>query len=494
MWLVYTPLLTYQHSEGVAGTEIIPGLASELPTISEDGRTYRLRLRPGLRYSDGQPVLASDFEHEIKRVLYLKSSGSSFFQGIEGATEYLRATEPTADIPGINANDQTGEIQIELLRPDVTFPNVLAGTFAGLVPGDTPFRPMTNDPPPGVGPYAITRSEPNRSFVLERVPSFADLGIEGVPPGSIDIITTVIQPSLTRETQAVLSNELDYMQAAPPPDLRPTVEQEAGGRFEEHATASTDFFFLNTRIAPFDDPRVRAAVNYAIDKPALARLFAGALTPGCTYLPPGMPGYDHGLDLDGCPYGDPTEPPNLDRARALIRRAGAEGSPVTVWGNNDDPIPSVTEAYAEMLNSIGLDATPKLVNGTVYFSLLGDRQTQAQTGFDNWSQDFPHPTSFFTVLDGESIQPTSNVNLSLVDDPRIDDELARLRREPDLHSVADDWAALDRYAISPSQAYVAPFGHQVATTFLSDRIDPTSAVFHPVYFNDYSSWSLASED
>src|SRR5687767_9602791 len=78
LWLVYTPLLTYRHAEGEEGTELIPGLASDFPEISEDGLTYRLALREGLEYSDGTPVVASDFEHTVKRVLALDSAGSSF--------------------------------------------------------------------------------------------------------------------------------------------------------------------------------------------------------------------------------------------------------------------------------------------------------------------------------------------------------------------------------------------------------------------------------
>ena len=94
LWLVYTPLLTYPHVEGQEGAELIPGLAEDLPEISEDGLTYTLQLRDGLKFSDGSPVVASDFEHTIKRVLNLESGGSPFYQIIEGATEYLEAGDP----------------------------------------------------------------------------------------------------------------------------------------------------------------------------------------------------------------------------------------------------------------------------------------------------------------------------------------------------------------------------------------------------------------
>ena len=91
LWLVYTPLITYAREEGQAGAQLIPGLAEALPDISADGKTYKLKLRSGLKYSDGTPVKASDFEHAIKRVLNLESGGSAFYLGIEGAQDYLDA-------------------------------------------------------------------------------------------------------------------------------------------------------------------------------------------------------------------------------------------------------------------------------------------------------------------------------------------------------------------------------------------------------------------
>src|SRR5918992_2345339 len=69
MWLVYTGPVTYKRAEGEEGTQLIPGVAEELPKISNGGKTYTFKIRDGLKYSDGQPVKASDFEHTIQRVL-----------------------------------------------------------------------------------------------------------------------------------------------------------------------------------------------------------------------------------------------------------------------------------------------------------------------------------------------------------------------------------------------------------------------------------------
>ena len=153
LWTVYTPLLTYKHAEGAEGATVVPGLAEAMPEISADGKTYKLKLRSGLKYSDGTAVKASDFEHTIKRVLNLESGGSSFYQGIDGAEKYVKDGKAKADISGIVTDDATGDITINLDEPDGRFPYILTMDFAALVPGDTPFENQTKNPPPGVGPY-----------------------------------------------------------------------------------------------------------------------------------------------------------------------------------------------------------------------------------------------------------------------------------------------------------------------------------------------------
>ena len=87
--LAYTGLLTYAHEEGDAGAELIPGLAEEVPEPTNGGKTYKFQLRDGLKYSDGTPVKASDFENTIKRLLMLGSVWSSLYSPIiEGTDEF----------------------------------------------------------------------------------------------------------------------------------------------------------------------------------------------------------------------------------------------------------------------------------------------------------------------------------------------------------------------------------------------------------------------
>src|SRR5215218_5283665 len=447
LWLVYTPLLTYPRTgDAEKDSLLIPGLAEDMPTISEDGKTYKLKLRSGLKYSDGSPVKASDFAHAVKRVLNLESGGSAFFLGINGAQDYIDVGKCDGDLKGIVTDDKTGDITIKLDAPDGSFSNVLAMWFVGLVPGDTPCKNLTENPPPGVGPYKVTESVPNRQFVMEKNKNWpADIPDD--PPAKIDKITTKIIKSAQRQAQDVISGKLDYMQDPPPADIKPEVKAKYSDRYREITTASTYYFFMNTRTPPFDDPKVREAVNWGIDKPGLARIFAGETTPGCSFLPPGMPGFDEDLDVKDCPFGDPNKPPDLEKARQMIKDAG------------------------------------------VYFQTIGNQKTKAQTGFANWFQDFPHPKNFMFLVDGASIQPTNNQNYGNVDDPEITKGIAELNKEPDLTKAEDDWKELNKKLVE--RAWIVPYGHRKLATFVSERMDFENCTkFHPVYNNDYSSFCV----
>jgi peptide/nickel transport system substrate-binding protein len=484
LWNVYTPLLTYKHAEGAAGSELMPGLAEAMPEISPDGKTYKVKLRQGLKFSDGTPVKASDFEHTVKRVLNLESGGSAFYLPIVGAEDYVKKGKADADIKGIETDDQTGEITIHLTDKVGSFNNVLAMDFAGIVPSSTPFKNMTKNPPAGVGPYKITSSVPNRGFTLEKVADFASFNIPDIPTGKLDKIEIKIVKNQQRQVQDVLQNKVDYLQDPPPADQMRTVTEQAKGRFEPYVTNSTYYVFLNNRVKPFDDIKVREAVNLGLDKTALARIFGGLLEPGCNFLPPGMKGYEK---VDPCPWGDPAQKPtaeNIQKAKDLIKQAGAEGADVTVYGNDEDPSKPVTEYVADAMSQIGLNAKPKIVEGSVYFQTIGAQSTKAQAGFANWFQDFPHPANFMFLVNGASIQNTNNQNFGNVDDPEVNKLIDDADANPDIDSVASEYAKADRLVVE--RALIAPYGHRKLTKLVSDRVDFATFVAHPVYNGDFS--------
>jgi peptide/nickel transport system substrate-binding protein len=482
-WLVYTPPLTYKRAEGEEGTKLIPGVADAMPKISNGGKTYEFTIRKGLKYSDGSPVKASDWEHTVKRILIQESGGSGFFTGIVGAADYADAGKEKGDIKGIVTDDKTGKVTINLDATDGTFLSVLATNFAGIVPGDTSFEVLSKDPPPGVGPYSYTKSVPNREFVMEKNKFF---DIPGIPKGHVDTITTKIIKSQERITQDVINGKLDYSHDPPPADLLPEVRSKYKDRYREFSVADVRYFWMNIKVPPFDNQKVREAVEYGVDKRAISRIYGGLLAPSCNFLPPGMQGYEK---LDPCPWGDPNAAPDVEKARQLIEESGEKGASVTVWGNTDNPTPKTTEYFADVLNKIGLKAKPKIVDAGVYFQTIGNEKTKAQTGYAGWFQDFPHPANFFQVVTKTGIQPTNSINYGNTDIPEVTAAYDKLKQEPDLAKAAPGWAAADKALVD--QAGIVPFGTAKESLHLSERMDfANCALVHPLYKLDYSSLCL----
>jgi peptide/nickel transport system substrate-binding protein len=486
-WISYTPLLTYRHESGDAGGQLIPGLATALPNVSANNKTYTLTLRKGLVYSNGQPVKASDFPYSIERALKLNWGGKSFFtENIAGAEAYDKGQADS--ISGITADDSTGKITIQLVKPYGAFANVLAFPSAALVPSGTPMTNLSNNPPPGVGAYMITDVVPNRSFSMVKNPHFAALNIPDIPTGHLDRIDVSVESNTQTEAQKVLNNQADAFDAGDtlPPSIVPQINSQASDRFEAVEIPSIFMFFMNTTLPPFNNELARQAVATAIDRPALQRLASGFLKPACFFLPEGIVGHPDAP----CPYGDVNGHGDIAKAQQLVQQSGTAGQSITVWGENRSPRKEYVEYYADLLNKIGYKATPKIISDTTYFATVGNDKTQAQTGFDDWIQDFPNPADFFFLLDAKSIQPVNNENLSHANDAFIQQQLAKLEPVPatQLDSVKSDWENLTEYVAK--KAYEVVYGSEQVPKFFSNRIDFDSAVLHPTYLNDWSTWQL----
>jgi peptide/nickel transport system substrate-binding protein len=485
LWNVYTPLLTYKHVAGEEGVEVVPGLAEAMPEISPDGLTYTLTLRQGMKYSDGTPIKASDFTFAIERLFDTDSGGSVFYETIVGAEDYADGKADT--ISGIQANDQTGEITIQLTEPNGTFPNILGLMFAAPVPQNTvKDKDATNDPPPSSGPFQITSVDAPQSLVMERNPQFQtvkDAGATEVADAHVDKITLTQNKSNSNQVTGIIQNDIDFMIDPPIADRLPEVENQYSDRFRFEESINTYFFWMNNQSPPFNDVRVRQAVNYAIDPEALNRIFGGRMRPTQQFLPPGMPGYQE---------SEPLYPgPDLERAQQLLAEANPADRDITVWTNDEPDRKRIGEYYNDLLSQLGFTTELRIISGDVYFTTIGNEKTpDLDTGFGNWFQDFPHPDDFFRpLLSTEGDLPTNSNNWGSVRIPENDakmDELVQSQLTDE--GIEDQYAELDRAYME--QAAVAPYGNERFTTFVSDRIDFDTAYHHLLFNQDYSALAV----
>jgi len=488
-WLVYTGLTTYKHASGAAGGNLIAGLGTALPTISDGGKTYTVTLRKGLVFSNGKPVVASDFLYTVERAIKIPWGGSGSFitPVIVGATAF--STGKSKTISGITTNDATGKIVIHLTAPYGPFDNVLAFPALGIIPTGTPMTAQPTSPPPGVGPYEVTNIVANQSFSVVKNPHWAAIAVPGIPAGH-DNIDVKISSNVTANALSVLNNSADVFDWADtiPGSLLTQIQSQAASRYKQvNLGGSTYYVFLNSTEKPFNNQLAREAVVTGLNEDAMSRLGSGTLAPACFFLPPAVPGHPTGA----CPYGTPGTG-NLAKAKALVKQSGMAGQPVTVWSETRSPRQQWMTYYTQFLNSIGFKATQKVIADATYFTTIGEsKSVHPQTGFADWNQDFPNPVDFYGVLlDGKAILPTDNENFGQTNDPYINAQVAKLGATPStqLGSVVKQWQALDEYVAK--KAYVAVFGYQKFPFFTSTRINYPGLIFQPIYGWDLTSFQL----
>ncbi len=482
MWNVYLPLLGYRHANGAAGATIVPYLAESLPRVSRDGRTYALTLRKGLRYSNGKPVLASDFKQTIERDLVIDSAGAGFFSNIVGARRF--AKRQRGGISGIEVDDAERTIRIRLRQPQGDFDNVLASEYAAPVPANAPRGDSSTPPLPSTGPYAIASYQPGRQIVEVRNPYFHASVFDGdVPRGNPDRVTWDVVATGQTAFRRVLSGQDDWMGYYPVPSsaLRWT-KHHRRDRLRIFTPANLVYFFMNTRVKPFTSLAVRRAVNYAISRNELVRLAGGLALPTENILPPAYPSYrPHHL-----------YPHDVRKARRLVRESGSRGMRVTVWNSDVGADRAFTKYLVGVLDLIGFRARQKIVPASIYFTTVARPDAHAQVGFADWLQDYPNPLDWFDVLlNGARIASSPNDDYAFFDDPRVNARIAVLRRRPQLTPAVDRaWAALDRKTME--LAPWAPFLNRRQTNFFSARVDLACYVNSVIYEFDYASICIRS--
>ena len=317
-------------------------------------------------------------------------------------------------------------------------------------------------PPVATGPYRVTSYQPNREIVLERNPNFQQWSPD-IPNGHVDRIDIKLTSPRARRWPTSPRGRCRLHPVAHPAlarrAARPT---RARCSCTASVEAATYYYFMNVNVAPFNDVRVRRAVNYAIDR----RTDRGPLR----HARPSRPSRCSRPPSRATASVDPYPGPDLARARRLVELAGAVGSEVTVWGYNTEPSPSVTKYLAGVLRSLGFQVHERFLDKAVFLDTVDDRRTRAQIGYARWQQDFPDGVDYFDLLlNGRNITAQGNLNYSYMDDPRLNRMIDHAREIADPAARAAAWAGVERAALS--LAPWAPFANTVRTDVTSPRVN-----------------------
>ena len=197
------------------------------------------------------------------------------------------------------ADPSAWTVTFHLVHPDPKFLDKLALTFAFVVPVGTPNHDIGTHPLPATGPYEIQSYAPSSQLVMVRNPHFHQWSAAAQPNGNPDRIVLKFLLPVETEASEVEQGQADWMADPPPADRLAEIASKYPDQIHVQTLEATSFFALNTRVAPFNDVRVHRAVNYAVNRAAIVKLYGGpkTATPTCQILPPGFPGY-----VPYCPY------------------------------------------------------------------------------------------------------------------------------------------------------------------------------------------------
>jgi peptide/nickel transport system substrate-binding protein len=474
-------LLTFKKASGGAGATVVPDIASAMPTVTDGGKTYTFHLRSGVMFGApiNREVKPSDFKFSIERLFRVDSGGVGFYTGIVGANSYGKTRK--GGISGIVADDKAMTITFHLTQPDGTFNDYIATPFAFALPVGTPDKDISTLPQWRVatGPYMITDYVPHQSITIRRNPDFHSWTPD-TPDGHIDGIDVHIGVTPEESVNEIASGQLDWYFESVPPDRLTELKAKYPKQVFPFVRNNITYFFMNERKYPFNKLAVRQAVNYAIDRNALVKIYGGQGSPTENIIPPGLGTAYKKHDL--YPY-------NLAKAKQLIQQAGVEGAAVTVWGHNTDPTPSAVQYLAGVLNSIGLKATVKTFDESVYWDTIATEKGDPQIGFTDWNQDYPEAQDFIDVaLNGEHIVNVGNNDLTNTNIPAYNKMIDQAKRMPLGNARNALWAKLD-YLFMKNDAGWAPFMNRQWPKFVSTRVH--GLVFNGNYFELFPSMYLS---
>ena len=455
-------LLTYSRAGGAESYKVVPDLATGLPTVSDGGLTYTFQLRKGIRYSTGGVVQPADIRRGIERAL-LESAGQtpgSYLAAIRGAGGCL--TGKHCDLTrGITTSPGSSTVTFHLSKPDPDFLFQLALPDYDAVPASTPLHARL--PLPATGPYEISGYQKKGVVVLVRNPRFHVWSTVAQPEGYPDKIVERYRYTGAQAIHAVERGRADVttdgLDQTWPPALAAALQTRYSSQLYPAPTLYHLGLWLNTRLAPFDDVRVRQAFNLAVDRDRLAQINGGDVA--CQYLPPNVNGYSL-----YCPYNGP----NLAQARRLVAESGTKGQPVTIW-LPDIPAGHRNAAYlVSVLQSIGYKARVEFFPHDGRTSWRPDRQ--AGVGGSYWIADYPSANDVLRgfLCSSYTTDPATNQNPAGICDRRLDAQVARARSLETTNpaAAAGAWHSIDR--MLTDEAPFVPMKVFLSTDFVARRV------------------------
>jgi ABC-type transport system substrate-binding protein len=380
--------------------ERVPDLATSLDS-SPDGLTWRLKLRPGLKFSNGAPYSARDVAHHFRRILD-PSKNQAFAAAIGSLKEAVAIDDAT--------------VEFRLGFPWAAFPSIFStdNFIFWVMPAEheDSAGPDLNRRPIGAGPYTVTEWKQDDSITFEKNPNYWNPKAQ-----HLDKIVIRFLPDPTARFTAVKTGDIDIFYE---PLGKQVIEarNDKALKVVEYTGTGAYTVNINTSSPPLDDVRVRQALAYALDRNVELKVaFDGVGQLATSFWGPGS---QWNCPDVGYPEYDP------EKAKALLKDYG---KPVKVV-LQAQPTPTMTvpaQLYQSFWQKVGIETEIKnLQGGPPYIQpvLRGDYQIALWEVADVPDPDFQAYQAFFSKSGG---------NITKINDPKLDEAIETGRRSLDIN-------------------------------------------------------------
>ncbi|MGW6914954.1 ABC transporter substrate-binding protein [Kitasatospora sp. NPDC054939] len=489
--LLYRTLVTFKAEPGKGGSEIVPDLATDVGRPSDGGKTWTFTLKDGLKYEDGSPIKSSDIKYNVERSFSPDLTGGPDYaqQYLEGGEGY-KGPLTGQHLDSIQTPDDK-TIVFKLKRPVAEFSyTATLPTFAPVPPSQEKgtqydLRPFSS------GPYKIESYDRGKQLVLVRNANW-DPGTDKVRKAYPDRIVVVqglkggqVDDRLIASAGADASAvEIPWMRPESVGKVLPKADVKA--RLVGEMTGCTDMLYMNTSKAPFDDPKVREAMMYAVDKEAQVTAWGGpALTDVATsFLPPA---------LTGGVKSDPLKVPaagDQNKAKELLKAAGKSDLKVTFTVSTGDK--TRAEALQQSLAKAGIQVTINTVDPSAYTDAMGDTKNAPDLSMSGWCPDYPSGATFIPfVFDGRTIKEKGNQgNYSQFRDQATMDRIDQINAMSDVNEANAAWMKLDEELMRKAPA--VPLLWQRRALLVGDNI--AGAYGHPSWAGMFDFATIGLKD
>ncbi|MFE6746956.1 ABC transporter substrate-binding protein [Kitasatospora purpeofusca] len=451
--LIYRTLVTFKAEPGDAGNQIVPDLATDTGRPSDGGKTWSFTLREGLKYEDGSPIKSSDIKYNVERSFSPDLTG-----GPDYAAQYLAGGEnykgplTGEHLASIETPDDR-TIVFRLKRPVAEFAyTATLPTFAPVPPAQEKgtqydMRPFSS------GPYKIESYDRGKQLVLVRNTNW-DPSSDPIRKAYPDKIVVTQGLKGGQVDDRIIASDGADASAIEMPWMRPESvakvlpKADVKSRMVAERTGCTDSLYLNTSKAPFDDPKVREAVMWAVDREAQVTAFGGpAIADVATsFLPPSLTGGVKADPLKIPAAGDPA------KAKDLLKAAGKTDLKVSLTVSLGDKTRG--EAIQQSLAKAGIQVTVNTVDPSAFTDTLGDAKAAPELTINGWCPDYPSGATFLPFLfDGRTIKDKGNQgNYSQFRDQATMDEMDRIAALPDVNEANEAWKKLDEALLQKAPA------------------------------------------